>query len=124
SMFGNWGCNFVIGPALGINIKDVVKFVIAPGLSIGADAGNGDDNDYGTDVPIGFALNVMAKFIPAKAVSPFVSIQYDVKSGYYESNPYYSYGHDFYDYYAEKSYDLLNAFDIAVGVSFNFGRRH
>lgn len=124
SMFGNWGYNFVVGSALGINIKDVVKFVIAPGLSIGADAGSGDDNDYGTDVPIGFALNVTAKFIPAKAVSPFVSIQYDVKGGYYESNPYYSYGDYFYDYYAEKSYSSLNAFDIAVGISFNFGRRH
>ena len=126
SMFGNWGCNFVIGPALGINIKDVVKFVIAPGLSIGADDG---DNDYGTDVPIGFALNVTAKFIPAKAVSPFVSIQYDVKSGYYETEQPYQGFYDDYGYYhyghiTEKSYDLLNAFDIAVGVSFNFGRRH
>ncbi|MDE6736117.1 MAG: penicillin-binding protein activator LpoB [Treponemataceae bacterium] len=128
SMFGNWGCNFVIGPALGINIKDVVKFVIAPGLLIGADYSDGDEY-YDTNVPIGFALNVTAKFIPAKAVSPFVSIQYDVKDGYNETErPYqgfYDYdGYYHYGYITETSYDLLNAFDIAVGVSFNFGRRH
>ncbi len=128
SMFGNWGCNFVIGPALGINVRDVVKFVIAPGLLIGVDSSDGDEY-YGTNVPIGFALNVTAKFIPAKAVSPFVSIQYDVKSGYYETeyyDSYYSYYYGGYQSYyrSETSYDLLNAFDIAVGISFNFGRRH
>ncbi|MDE5798642.1 MAG: hypothetical protein K2H73_06455, partial [Treponemataceae bacterium] len=109
-------------------IKDVVKFVIAPGLLIGGDYSDGDEY-YDTNVPIGFALNVTAKFIPAKAVSPFVSIQYDVKGGYNETErPYqgfYDYYGDYhYGYITETSYDLLNAFDIAVGVSFNFGRRH
>ena len=115
SVGSNYGINFVVGPALGINVSDIVKFVIAPGLSMGIDAGTGDEW-YVADVPIGFALNVTAKFIPAKAVSPFVSMQYDVKSGYYEVDDYW--------YGWETSYDSLNAFDIAVGVSFNFGRRH
>ncbi|MDE7227583.1 MAG: penicillin-binding protein activator LpoB [Treponemataceae bacterium] len=112
----NVGINFVIGPALGINYKDIVKFVIAPGLAIGNDWNNWfTDPDYGIDVPVGFALNATAKFRPTKMVSPFVSIQYDVKSGYYGDD---SYRH------RDRTYGSLNAFDIAGGITFNFGRRH
>lgn len=129
SMTYNVGVNFVIGPAFGINIKDVVKFVIAPGLSIGFDEGY----DYFSNSLVGFAINVTAKFIPAKAVSPFVSFQYDLKGGCYKyetERPYQGY-YDYYGHYhysyvnvKEESYDLLTAFNIAVGISFNFGRRH
>ena len=126
SFGGNMGINFVIGPALGINIKDIVKLVFAPGLSIGFDdGGDPHSNDsYGTDVIIGFALNVTAKFFPAKAISPFVSIQYDVKGGSYDTEQYY----DSYYYnsnsYSDHETSPLNAFNIAAGISFNFGRRH
>lgn len=116
SLGDNVGINFAIGPALGINIKDVVKFVFAPGLSMGFDIGH----DYDTDI-IGFALNVTAKFLPAKVVSPFVSFQYDLKGGYYYADYDDYYG---YSYYSEDEYPLFQAFNIAAGISFNFGRRH
>lgn len=116
SLGDNVGINFAIGPALGINIKDVVKFVFAPGLSMGFDI----DHDYDTDI-IGFALNVTAKFLPAKVVSPFVSFQYDLKGGYYYADYDDYYG---YSYYSEDEYPLFQAFNIAAGISFNFGRRH
>ena len=77
-------------------------------------------HDYDTDI-IGFALNVTAKFLPAKVVSPFVSFQYDLKGGYYYADYDDYYG---YSYYSEDEYPLFQAFNIAAGISFNFGRRH
>lgn len=126
SMFGNWGVNFIMGPALGINIKDIVKFVIAPGLSIGVDYGSdhdyNSDSHYSSDI-FGFAINVTVKFIPSKAVSPFISFQYDLKSGYYYRY-YYRYYNYSYDYHTYEGECLLSAFNISAGISFNFGRRH
>lgn len=125
SFGSNFGFNCVLGPALGINIKDVVKFVIAPGLSIGIDfEDSGTDETYESYSIVGFAFNITAKFLPAKAVSPFVSFQYDVKGGQYEAVYYDYYGYD----YRRNSYHYedspVNAFNIAAGISFNFGRRH
>ena len=126
SLGGNVGINFVIGPALGINIKDVVKFVLAPGLSIGIDFENSDtDAAYETWGIVGFALNITAKFLPAKAVSPFVSFRYDVKGGEYRTVEYYYNGYEYNNYNGGHLEDApLNAFNIAAGISFNFGRRH
>ena len=115
SMGGNWGFNFVIGPALGISVKDTVKILIASGLAIGFDYSEGGDYYGIDDAPFGFVLNATAKFRPTKMISPFVSVQYDVKSGevHYDSSSRWSHG-----------YGSLNGFDIAGGITFNFGRRH
>ena len=118
SMGGNEGINFIFGPALGINIKDIVKLVFAPGLSIGFD----DGHDYWSDL-VGFALNVTAKFLPTKIVSPFVSFQYDVKGGSYETVDSYYNGY-YYSEDSKRGESPVNAFNIAAGISFNFGRRH
>ena len=130
SLGGDWGINFVLGPAIEINIRDAVKLLIAPGLLLGSDYSEEDEyyhSYYDTDSPVGFALDVTAKFRPTKRISPFVSMQYDMKGGRYTTvSKQYEYdnrgGHYNKDY--NKGYGVLYAINIAGGITFNFGKGH
>lgn len=77
------GFDFLIGPAVGVNVFDVVKFQCAFGLSLGIISENGDES-YGSGEDfsyssgaIGFGVDVQAKFIPGKKVSPLVGFRYE-----------------------------------------------
>ncbi|MBD5427449.1 MAG: hypothetical protein HDR38_07900 [Treponema sp.] len=112
SLGSDLGINFVLGPAIGINIRDVVKLLIAPGLLLGMEAGGENGDSYNTGSPVGFALDVTAKFRPTKTISPFASMQFDIKGG--QCTPHYG-----------REYSAgLHGINIAGGITFNFGRRH
>lgn len=113
---GSYGeFSFVVGPAVGISVKDIVKFQISPGLAIGAwGLWGDDDNGAGQNSLVWFSLDCTAKFLPTKFVSPIVGLRYKAASGRYEEK---YQGHwDYYD-------TTLNAVDITAGVSLNFGKR-
>ncbi|MDE6773355.1 MAG: penicillin-binding protein activator LpoB [Treponemataceae bacterium] len=114
SLGDDWGINFVLGPAIEINIRDAVKLLIAPGLLLGSEFSEGEEYEYYTNSPVGFALDVTAKFRPTKRISPFVSMQYDMKGGHYRIT-----------HNKDKSGDsVLHATNIAGGITFNFGKGH
>lgn len=106
---------FTVGPAVGITVKDIVKFQISPGLAIGVWGLWGDDDGQAFgNTSLWFSLDCTAKFLPTKFVSPIVGLRYKAASGRYEEK---YQGHwDYYD-------TTLNAVDITAGVSLNFGKR-
>lgn len=65
--FGLLDLSLIIGPAIGINLKDIVKFQISPGLAISAAEGI-----------LCFSLDTVAKFLPTKFVSPVAGFRYKV----------------------------------------------
>lgn len=110
---------FTVGPAVGITVKDIVKFQISPGLAIGVWGLWGDDDDQAFgNTSLWFSLDCTAKFLPTKFVSPIVGLRYKAAHAYNEVdyNDYYN------EYYGE--YDTtMSAVDLTVGVSLNFGKR-
>lgn len=116
SMGSLWDFNFIIGPAIGLYVANAVKLQAGVGLIGGLTIDSGIDEYFYEDIPIGLAVQVMAKFFPNKRISPIVGLQYDFKSGVAEIR-------DDYGYHREEYYDSINAFNITAGISINFGRR-
>lgn len=114
------GCDFIIGPAIGLYVANAVKlqagFGFATGFDYAGDEYAGDEEETIYSLPWGFAFQIMAKFLPSKRVSPIITFQYEYKDGKY-------YYH--YDYYRvnDSYYTGFNAFNITAGISINFGRR-
>lgn len=107
-----------VGPAVGINVKDIVKFQISPGLATGVWILWGDDNHEAIyNSLVWFSLDCTAKFLPTKFVSPIVGLRY--KAGPARSRVEYL----SYNYTEEEYFSTLNAVDITAGVSLNFGKR-
>lgn len=78
-----------IGPAVGFNVLDIVKFHVSPGIAFGAlfagmEAGDGDTDCFsGADGIfgfVGFGLDIQAKFFPKKRISPLVGYTLRVDS--------------------------------------------
>lgn len=112
------GFALTVGPAVGINVKDIVKFQFSPGLAIGFWGLSGDGDDYAIfNSLVWFSLDCTAKFLPTKFVSPIVGLRY-------KAAPAYSKVYDYYGYRDNGKFDTtLNAVDITAGVSLNFGKR-
>lgn len=110
------GCDFIIGPAIGLYVANAVKLQAGFGLATGFDYGD-IGVDYGEGFysdPLGFAFQIMAKFLPSKRISPIVTFQYEYKGGEYVSDDY----DDDHYHYAD-----FHAFNVTAGISINFGRR-
>ena len=87
--------SFIVGPAVGINVKDIVKFQFSPGLAMGIWDFWDDGDCYAFSDPfVWFSLDIAAKFLPSKFVSPVAGFRYKVY-----------------------------AVDLTTGVSLNFGKR-
>lgn len=107
--------SFIVGPAVGINVKDIVKFQFSPGLAMGIWAFWGDDDCGAFSNPfVWFSLDCTAKFLPSKFVSPIVGLRYKAAGGIYEEK---------YQGYWDQYGTTLNAVDLTAGVSLNFGKR-
>lgn len=112
------GFALTIGPAVGIAVKDIVKFQFSPGLVIGV-WGIFPDDDHHADLNslVWFSLDCTAKFLPSKFVSPIVGLRYKAAPAYSRIE-YLS-----YNYTEEEYFSTLNAVDLTAGVSLNFGKR-
>ncbi|MBD5406814.1 MAG: hypothetical protein HDR56_04255 [Treponema sp.] len=109
------GCDFIIGPAIGLYVANAVKLQAGFGFATGFDDGIIEyDEKYIYSFPWGVAFQIMAKFLPSKRVSPIITFQYEYKEGEYYYNDYYDNDH---------YYTAFNAFNITAGISINFGRR-
>lgn len=103
--------SFIVGPAVGITVKDIVKFQISPGLAIGMWGLWGDGDKAVESTPLWFSLDCTAKFLPTKFVSPTVGLRYKAAAAYNDVD---HSGH--YD-------TTMSAVDLTAGVSLNFGKR-
>lgn len=109
------GFDFVIGPAIGLYVANAVKLQAGIGATVGFEEGNPNTDEEIFGGFAGFALQIMAKFLPSKRISPIAAFQYDWKTGIYEYSYYYRDD--------ERGYAGFHAFNITAGVSINFGRR-
>ena len=114
--------NGIIGPAVGINLGNVVKFDIGLGLAYGFGMFSSEYLDEGGDGysrtkdmyiigGVGFGAEVQAKFVPNSPVSPVIGYRFAVI-------PTKSYTKNFEKY----DVDSVNYFnnEIYVGISFNW----
>lgn len=109
-----FGCDFIIGPAVGLYVANAVKLQAGFGFATGFDSGIIENEKYIDSYPWGFAFQIMAKFLPSKRISPIVTFQYEYKDGEYSTYNY---------YYDDRYYAGFHAFNITAGISINFGRR-
>lgn len=107
------GCDFIIGPAIGLYVANAVKLQAGFGFATGFDQGIEYEESFDS-FPWGFAFQIMAKFLPSKRISPIVTFQYEYKDGEYSTYNY---------YYDDRYYAGFHAFNITAGISINFGRR-
>ena len=116
---GIYAIDFILGPAIGVNIKNIVKLQFSPGLDLG-DWGTSGYSDARGKTPAHFSLDFCFKFIPNKVVSPLLGIRMKFSS--------YSYERTEKDYRGIESYVREDVTDLAsistiFGMSFNFGKR-
>ena len=109
------GFDFIIGPAVGLYVANAVKLQAGIGATVGFEEGNPNTDEEIFGGFAGFALQIMAKFLPSKRISPIAAFQYDWKTGIYEYSYYYRDD--------ERGYAGFHAFNITAGVSINFGKR-
>lgn len=77
--------NTIIGPAIALSVKDVVRFNITVGLDVSflnlISHTESDDPIVNYCTPLGFALEAQAKFTPNKKVSPIVGYRITTNFG-------------------------------------------
>ena len=118
---GIYAIDFILGPAIGVNIKNIVKLQFSPGLDLG-DWGTSGYSDARGKTPAHFSLDFCFKFIPNKVISPLLGIRMKFSSYTYD------YKTTEKDYWGSEIYVRKDATDLAsistiFGMSFNFGKR-
>lgn len=68
-------CNFLIGPAVGIDIFDIIRFNVGAGLAYEFAL-----NENGL-AGLGFGTDIQAKFIPNRKVSPVLGYRFQIVKG-------------------------------------------
>ena len=112
--FGMNDMSFVTAKAE-MYVANAVKLQAGIGATVGFEEGNPNTDEEIFGGFAGFALQIMAKFLPSKRISPIAAFQYDWKTGIYEYSYYYRDD--------ERGYAGFHAFNITAGVSINFGKR-
>lgn len=115
-----FGIKGIIGPAFGINCKDVAKLQFMGGftfryLKYQNETSNGNNPSTETSksfTTIGFSTGVDAKFLPTKPVSPIIGFRYSLTGAAQDSTSSVLYDENFW----------LDSFIVNFGVSFNFGK--
>ncbi len=116
--------DFLVGPAVGFDVGNVVRFNVATGLDFGffnmyscEDAEDSSNLTVTYCSPVGFGFQGQAKFLPNAKVSPVVS--YRITSDF--GSKMYTYDQDENET-DDWSVDSLNVVNSAftVGVSFNW----
>ena len=98
--------DIILGPAVGINIKNIVKLQFSPGLDLGF--WHMDTNEGVSSIsPAHFSLDFCFKFLPNKIISPLFDLRIKCSKGY---------GHGF-------DTSALAPISCIFGMSFNFGKR-
>ena len=98
--------DIILGPAVGINIKNIVKLQFSPGLDLGF--WHMDTNEGVSSIsPAHFSLDFCFKFLPNKIISPLFDLRIKCSKGY---------GHGF-------DTSAVAPISCIFGMSFNFGKR-
>ena len=98
--------DIILGPAVGINIKNIVKLQFSPGLDLGF--WYMDTNEGVSSIsPAHFSLDFCFKFLPNKIISPLFDLRIKCSKGY------------------GRGFDTSAVAPISCifGMSFNFGKR-
>lgn len=106
----------LVGPAVGINVGDIVRVNVALGLSFGVISFVDKDDDYSTTMGgVGFGAEAQAKLFPKKRFSPVAGYRFAfIGSDKYTSKD----GSDEEDIDADPAMHFNN--EIYVGAAFNF----
>ena len=106
SVGGAHALDFILGPAIGINIKNIVKLQFSPGL----DLGYWYTTDISTASVAHLSLDFCFKFLPNKIISPLFDLR--IK------------GSDIHDDSRDpKETHFVSFISCIFGMSFNFGKR-
>lgn len=116
--------DFLLGPAVGFTIGDVVRFNVTTGLDLGffnmysrEDPTDSSNLITAYCSPVGFGFQGQAKFLPNAKVSPVVS--YRITSGAASKLYTYDQGENETNDWSADSLNVVNS-AFTVGVSFNW----
>lgn len=106
----------LVGPAVGINVGDIVRVNVALGLSFGVISFVDKDDDYSTTMGgVGFGAEAQAKLFPTKRFSPVAGYRFSfIGSDKYTVKD----GSDEEDIDVDSAMHFNN--EIYVGAAFNF----
>lgn len=107
----------LVGPAVGINVGEIVRVNVALGLSFGVvSLVNKDDSDFADTMGgVGFGAEAQAKLFPKKRFSPVAGYRF----AFIGSDKYtYKHGSDEVDIDVDSAMHFNN--EIYVGAAFNF----
>lgn len=110
SVGGLYALDFILGPAIGINIKNIVKLQFSPGLDLGYWATEDTNFDVASASVAHFSLDFCFKFLPNKIISPLFDLR--IKS---------SECHEC-SHRAKEDF-FVSPISCIFGMSFNFGKR-
>ena len=101
--------DIILGPAVGINIKNIVKLQFSPGLDLGYWYTKTDPG-VGSASIAHFSLDFCFKFLPNKIISPLFDLRIKCSDSKDDSH------------YAKETF-FVSPISCIFGMSFNFGKR-
>lgn len=113
SVEGLYALDFILGPAIGINIKNIVKLQFSPGLDLGFWGASDTNPGVWNASSAHFSLDFCFKFLPNKIISPLFDLRIKCSDGRPDD--------DRYEY--EKETFFVSPISCIFGMSFNFGKR-
>ena len=102
--------DIILGPAIGINIKNIVKLQFSPGLDLGSWFTTYTNHGVSSASGAHFSLDFCFKFLPNKIISPLFDLRIKCSNG-----------HD-YDKNAKETF-FVSPISCIFGMSFNFRKR-
>lgn len=119
---------FLVGPAASAKLGSIVKFQAGAGLAIAKVKAIGDEKHEGqfrdiyleySFTGIGFGLDLQAKFLPEKTISPIVGFRYTyVTSGNFDVKA--DNDDDGYSWHIDDETINANFINVYLGASYNF----